>query len=151
MNNHSSMRLFEWMAAMMMIGIAIIIMRDPRAISFGGFVYMTRIGLTPPVLGSLLLFGGGMRAVALWHNGLWPTSGPRCRAAGALGGCIIWAQMLIALAQWSEGQGYLSIGVSVYLFLAVGDFISVIRAATDVVHKEEGKREVANGRSEQRR
>lgn len=146
-NRHSTNRRFEWYMSVAMIGIALTIIYDPRSLSFGGFAYMTRIGLTAPVLGFLFLFGGIAGVAALYANGLWPVMGPRIRAARALGAAVVWAQMCVALFEWSTGQDYLSLGVTVYLILAVGEIDSVIRAAQDVNHIPT---EVANGRSDGR-
>jgi len=146
-NHHSSHRLFEWAAALMMIGIAATIAYDPRSLALGGFSYMARIGLTAPVLWILFLTGGLVRVATLYANGWWPVYGPRARAACALGGAIIWAQMLVALVDWSLAHGYLTIGVSVYFFLALGEILSCYRAASDIAVPHQ---EVANGRTEQR-
>lgn len=123
------------MAAMMMIGVAIIVAANPKAIEFGGFYLVAQIGLTAPVLFVVFLIAGTGRVCALIMNGGplgWPNYGPKIRAIGAFIGMIVWAQMCYALVVWSNKSGYLSIGVSVYLFLIIGEGISCYRAATDV-------------------
>ena len=125
------MRLFEWMTSLMMIGIAIIVAVSPSAIHSGGFALMANVGLTAPVIGILFMAAGLGRMAALYANGHWPVIGPRIRAACAAGGAVVWGQMLLALVKWSEQSGYISIGVSVYLFLIVGEVISCHRAASD--------------------
>lgn len=129
--SHCYNRLFEWMTALMMVGIAVTIALSPKAIAFGGFYLMQDIGLTPAILGVLFSLGGCLRVAGLYANGNWPIYGPRLRAGCALGGAVIWAQMFLALIKWSSQSGYVSIGVPVYLFLTIGEFISCYRAARD--------------------
>jgi hypothetical protein len=133
-----SMKLFEWVTSAMMIGIAIIVAVSPNAIHSGGFSLMANIGLTGSVIGILFMAAGAIRMVALYANGNWPVIGPRLRAGCAAGGAFVWAQMLIALVKWSEQSGYISIGVSVYTFLVVGEIISCHRAASDGIVKHVG-------------
>lgn len=123
-------RLFEWMTSGMMIGVSIILAVNPKSIQFGGFYLIENIGLTAPVLAFVFFLVGVLRIVALFLNGPW-RYGPMLRAGGAVVGATIWAQMLYALTLWSMKGGYLSIGVAVYLFLAVGEAISCYRAAAD--------------------
>ena len=132
MNTHCFNRLFEWMTAMMMIGISITVAINPKTVEFGGFYLLADIGLTAPALGTLFMAGGCIRVAALFANGSWPVYGPRFRAGCSLFGAVIWMQMLVALTAWSTRSGYLSIGVPVYFFLTVGELISCYRAATDV-------------------
>lgn len=132
MNNHCFNRLFEWMTACMMIGIALTVAANPTTVQFGGFYLMRDIGLDASALGTLFMLGGCLRIAALFANGRWPIYGPRFRAACALMGAMIWMQMLLALTAWSSHNGYLSIGVPVYAFLTVGELISCYRAAADV-------------------
>lgn len=129
-------RLFEWMTACMMIGIAVTVGANPKTIEFGGFYLMRDIGLTAGALGILFMAAGGLRIAALFANGRWPVYGPRFRAGCALMGAVIWMQMLLALTAWSARNGYISIGVSVYAFLTVGEMISCYRAASDVRHRD---------------
>ncbi len=132
MHNHCFNRLFEWMTALMMVVIAIIVAINPKTVEFGGFYLMRDIGLTATWLGTLFMLGGCLRIAALFANGHWPVYGPRFRAACALMGAVIWMQMLLALTAWSTKSGYISIGVAVYFFLTVGELISCYRAAADV-------------------
>ncbi len=132
MSNHCFNRLFEWMTALMMVVIAVIVAVNPKTVEFGGFYLMRDIGLTATALGTLFMAGGCLRIAALFANGHWPVYGPRFRAACALMGAVIWMQMLLALTAWSTKSGYISIGVAVYFFLTVGELISCYRAAADV-------------------
>lgn len=132
MHNHCFNRLFEWMTALMMVVIAVIVAVNPKTVEFGGFYLMRDIGLTASALGTLFMAGGCLRIAALFANGHWPVYGPRFRAGCALMGAVIWMQMLLALTAWSTKSGYISIGVAVYFFLTVGELISCYRAAADV-------------------
>jgi hypothetical protein len=124
-------RLFEWMTAMMMLGIAATIAASPRTIESGGFHLMRDVGLTGARLGWAFVSIGSLRIAALYANGRWPFYGPWCRFAGAFVGALVWVQMSLALVAWSDTAGYISIGVTVYAFLALGEFISCYRAAND--------------------
>ncbi len=126
-----SNRLFEWMTSFMMIGMAFVIAGNPHTVRVGGFYLMTQVGITAPILAVLSAIIGCIRISALFANGLWPSWGPRFRAGCSLFGACLWAQMFLALLAWSNESGYVSIGVSVYLFLALGEIISCYRAATD--------------------
>lgn len=128
---HCSNRLFEWMTALMMLGIALTIATSPQSVAHGGFYLMQNVGLTPAVLVVLFCAAGLARAAGLYANGHWPIYGPWCRALGAMGGVFIWAQMLLSLVKWSSQSGYVSIGVPVYVFLTIGELISCYRAASD--------------------
>ncbi len=129
---HGNGRLFEWMTSLMMLGMAIVIGLNPQTVKVGGFYLLANIGLTAPMLGVLFTFISCARIAALVANGIWPTWGPRARAGCALMGAALWVQMMSALAAWSSHNGYISIGVPVYLCLTLGELISCYRAATDV-------------------
>lgn len=124
-------RLFEWMTSFMMLGMAFIIAVNPRTVQVGGFYLMSHIGITAPVLAVMSTLIGCLRIAALFANGLWLVWGPRFRAGCALFAAILWMQMFLALLAWSEQSGYISIGIAIYLFLAIGELISCYRAATD--------------------
>lgn len=126
-----SHRVFEWMTALMMIGIAVTIAVSPGTMAAGGFTLMGNVGLTPGVVVVVFLAAGWLRMAALYANGHWPYYGPWCRAGGAMIGVIIWAQMFFSMLKWSEVSGFVPLGVPVYVFLTVGEFISCYRAARD--------------------
>lgn len=125
-------RLFEWLAAMMMIGIALLLIVSPQSLESGSYRYMLGVGLHASLLSCLCLCGGGTRLCALMANGLWPLWGPRLRAFGAVAGAYLWFQMFLALASFTSPSGP-SIGLPVYFTLMVGEFVSCWRAATDVI------------------
>lgn len=128
---HSSRRLFEWMTALMMLGIAATISASEHSVEAGGFYLMQSLGLTPLIL--IIFFGitGCVRVAGLYANGNWPVYGPWCRAACAFGGALIWGQMYLSLIEWSHHSGYVSLGAPVYLFLTIGELISCYRATSD--------------------
>jgi len=137
MPRHCFHRLFEWSVSAMLIGIALTIMLSPHAIAFGDFYIVARIGLgaKPQTFVLFFLLVGVARVAALYANGHWPIYGPRCRAAGALAGALIWSQMLAALCWWSTQLDYVSmgipLGVPVYACLTAGELLSCYRAASD--------------------
>ena len=124
-------RLFEWLVSAMMVLIAITVAVSPKTIAFGGFAGIEAVGLTAPMVAVLFSLAGCLRCASLYANGHWPVYGPRCRAACALAGALIWVQMLYALTKWSLTSGYLSIGIPVYACLTIGEIISCYRAASD--------------------
>jgi hypothetical protein len=132
---HCSNRLFEWITAVIMVGIATTIAISPRAVASGGFHLLQNLGLTAEVLVLLFAIGGCVRIAALWANGRWQVCGPWFRFGCALAGAFLWAQMCLALIEWSDGAGYVSIGVPVYAGLALGELISCSRAARDGRHR----------------
>ena len=128
---HCSNRLFEWMTALMMVGIAVTIAASPRAIAGGGFTLMENVGLTPGVVVIAFLLAGAARMAALYANGHWPFYGPWCRAIGAVTGAVIWAQMGLSMLVSSVTGDFVPLGVPVYLVLTAGEIISCYRAASD--------------------
>lgn len=128
---HCSRRLFEWCTAMMMALMGVTIIVSPNSVASGGFHLMQNVGFTPGVLIVFFLVASALRCVGLYLNGNWPVYGPWCRAAGALGGVVIWLQMCASLVMWSDQAGYISMGVPVYLVLAFGELVSCYRAASD--------------------
>lgn len=130
-SRHCSHRLFEWMTALMMGGMSFTILASPTTVASGGFHLLQNLGLSPNVLIFAFALASALRMAGLYANGHWRVYGPWCRALGALGGAFIWGQMAISLLIWSEQTGYVSLGVPVYLSLALGEFVSCYRAARD--------------------
>lgn len=125
-------RLFEWVAACSMLGIAVTLAASPATIQRGSFRYMLDAGLTPSLLGPFFALVGVLRIIALYANGEWKPWGPRCRAAGALLGALIWGQMALALAQLTKDTSTISLGIPVYFCIILGELFSCYRAAADV-------------------
>lgn len=129
--HHCSNRLFEWTTSGAMLGIALCVAISPKTVTSGGFYLMQNVGLSPAALGVLFTLGGCLRIAALYANGSWPSYGPKCRAAGAALGALLWGQMTIALFKWSWDQDYIAIGVCVYAALTISEMISCGRATRD--------------------
>jgi hypothetical protein len=128
---HATNRLFEWMMSGMMLGIAFTLALPQDTLAQGPLHILVVYGVTDNLL--TLFFGltGLFRCVALYLNGKMPVWGPRIRAIGAMGAALIWAQLAVILLVSTKELGYTSIGVPVYSFLVLGEFISIYRATFD--------------------
>jgi hypothetical protein len=124
-------RLFEWLSSMMIISMALIEYIDPRTINRGGFYLISHLGMTSWVFYILTCVFGSMRIVALVANGMSVWWGPRIRMLVSLVSAVIWSQMAYSLIVWSVAQDYLSLGIPIFTFLAVGELVSSHRAAVD--------------------
>lgn len=124
-------RLFEWIAASMMLGMAVVLAASPKAIEYSTFHLMLDIGFTQTEVTLFFFVAGGARVTALLANGRWPFYGPWLRAFGSISAAIIWGQLMVALYGGSRMTGTISPGVPVYFFLVVGEFISCYRAVRD--------------------
>lgn len=123
-------RLFEWMTALMMLGIAAVLIVSPNSISQSNFRLMLEVGFSQSTVLFLFLLFGLTRVIALYFNGSWKY-GYRTRAACALGGSFVWVQMVLALAGNTYVTGTISPGVPVYTVLVIGELISCYRAVRD--------------------
>ncbi len=121
----------ECTMAIMMLGAALTIAIDPSSLSRGGFVRLGTVGFGPLTLFVMLFLAGLLRGISLLANGQWPRYGPLTRALGAGFGALLWSQMAYSIYVWSATKGYLSMGVSIYLSLALSEFISIFRAVRD--------------------
>lgn len=121
----------EWTMAIIMLGQALTISLSPQTVVLGGFHLLGTLGLTADILFLCFFLGGAMRAASLYANGHWPVVGPVLRVCCAVGGAVLWLQMAYSLIVWSHDSGYISMGVSVYIGIAIGEFISVYRAVQD--------------------
>lgn len=124
-------RLFEWVMTVAMIGVAVIMIVSPRSIEVGAFRYTLVLLGSPLLMTVFFALVGGFRAFALWGNGKLK-HGPRLRAAGAVLGALMWAQMALALVFLTGDTGTLSVGIPVYAALSGGEIISCYRAMRDV-------------------
>lgn len=124
-------RLFEWIMALIMIGLAALLFLWPNAVLASDF----RIILTIVSAEHMAVFFGVfglLRAAALIANGSWPIHGPRLRAIGASSGALMWMQMTIALVQFASfNEGVPSPALPVYFALTIGEIVSAYRAMTD--------------------
>jgi hypothetical protein len=104
----------------------------PLTLGASAFRYLAIVVNTENV-GLLFFVVAIARGAALIVNGRSDVYGPRVRAAGALAGAVIWAQMLVALfVLMSEMNTPPSPGIPVYFALTMCELISCYRAATDV-------------------
>jgi hypothetical protein len=131
----ASNRLFEWVAATILLGISLHLVMWPDAVSHGRFSQMAAF-VGPEFFGRACLVVGFARLFFLAANGSMPVWGPRLRAIGAIAGSLIWLQLAAAPILNGLMPGSTpSNGIPVYLGLALGDLISTYRAAADARHR----------------
>lgn len=111
---------------MAMLGIAVILTIDPASVPHNDGFWT--IDLSAGTLRTLFAIGAAIRMLALYANGHWPIYGPRMRAACALFGAVVWAEMAAALV---VDRGHLSVDVATYTALTIGELYSSYRAAGD--------------------
>lgn len=130
--SRSRNRVFEWTSAGALFADGVLFILSPRSISESSFAPI--LDAFPIVLIAVLfLMTGGMRIVALWHNGRWPVLGPSIRIVGAILGAVAWSAMGFALLkQVAEVDRAMSPGVTVYIALFLAELYSARRAAADV-------------------
>lgn len=128
-------RMFEWCAALMLLGLALHIAMWPHSIGASSFRFIL-LFVGSSMLGFMFFVAALIRIAALIANGSWPAWGPWLRAGGALMGSIIWAQMTLALLLLVPNVGTPpSPGIPVYAILAIFELISIYRAlAADERH-----------------
>jgi hypothetical protein len=131
LNRYIENRLFEWGMVFAMLLLALEIFLWPDTMSESAFKYLSAT-VSPGNLGLFFLVVGVARGIALIINGRSHLYGPRVRAIGALGGAIIWAEMVWALLMLLTETNVPSPGIPIYLSLTVCEMISSYRAATDV-------------------
>jgi hypothetical protein len=129
---HSRNRVFEWTSAGALFADGILFIFSPRSISESSFSPI--LDAFPVTLIAIcFLMTGGMRILALWHNGHWPIVGPSIRIVGAILGAVAWSAMGFALLkQVAEVDRAMSPGVTVYIALFLAELYSARRAAADV-------------------
>jgi hypothetical protein len=122
-------RLFDWVMAAAMLGLALQIKIWPGTIESSAFRYLSLI-LSSENVGNFLFLGAMARGCALWANGSWVFWGPILRSLGALTGALIWALIAASLIILQDATGSTpSPGISIYAVLAAGEVLSVYRAA----------------------
>ena len=124
-------RLFEWVMALTMLGMAFEIAIWPQAVAASSYRLML-IVINPLNIGMFFMAFGLLRVAALIANGSWPEHGPRLRAMGAGAAALMWGQMGIALLLGiPQNNGIPSPGISLFLFLTLGELLSAYRAISD--------------------
>lgn len=132
----SCLRLFEWIATAITLSIGLQVMLIPAAVEQSRFRSLYDF-ITPETLSAYAIAVGLFRMVALiFHGRLAFGSVRTCaaiRAIGALCCAGLWFQMEMALiANNNETGAAYSVGVPVYFWLTMGEFLSIHRAALDV-------------------
>lgn len=132
----SCLRLFEWIAAAICFTIGLQVFFIPEAVAQSRFRALYDL-ITPDVLSDYALAVGAFRILALFFHGRLAFGSVRTcaaiRAISALCCAGLWFQMEMALIENSnETNAAYSVGVPVYLWLTVGEIVSIHRAAVDV-------------------
>ena len=124
-------RVAEWLCTgIMLLAGAGMSVFDP-GIGTSAFRRVLETGVTQTHIYLYVVIVGPMRAIALFANSKWPVYGPWVRALGALAGALLWSQLAMALIGVGEFTGTLTLGVYVYIGLAVGEIYSLGRALAD--------------------
>lgn len=126
-----SNRLLEWMNTGIMLALAILLALSPQ-VERSALLTFYEAGFSTGALAGLYMVAGAFRAAALIANGRVPVYGPRLRSAGCIVGTLMWLEMAFALIRAQSEIGFLPLSAVVYFFLALGEFFSCYRAATDV-------------------
>ncbi len=129
---HCRNRMLEWQAAAMLFGSGLILCLYPKSIEGTAFHILLDAGFRQSWLGPFFLTFGGLRAVALFHNGGWPLWGPAIRGFGCCAGATLWFCLMFALFTYGTKTDAMPVGVAVYAVLLATEFVSVLRAAKDV-------------------
>jgi hypothetical protein len=125
-------RVFEWCSSGALFGDGILFILSPGSLRQSAFSPILD-AFPPGLIAFLFLLTGGMRIIALWHNGRWPIVGPSIRIVGAVIGAVAWSSMGFALLlQVFEVGRSMSPGVPVYAALCIAELYSARRAAADV-------------------
>lgn len=124
-------RLFEWVMALIMLGMAVEIAVWPSTIGTSSLRIILVIA-SPENMAFFFAVFGVLRIAALVANGSWPTHGPRLRAMGAGSAALMWGQMCVALILLTpHNQGIPSPEIPIYFALTIGELVSAYRAMTD--------------------
>lgn len=126
-----SNRLLEWMNTGIMVALSVLLALSPR-VERSALLSFYEAGFSTYALALLYLVVGSFRVFALIANGRIPVYGPRLRSAGCIIGTLMWLEMTSALIRSQTEIGFLPLSAVVYFFLALGEFFSCYRAATDV-------------------
>lgn len=129
-----SNRLFEWVSAVMMIQIGMVILISHHIFDAKpqlAFKALLELGLSETIVGIVFFVFGIVRAIALRMNGSW-VLGPHIRIVGAAVALFIWGQLFFGIVNiWIQtGDVYLSWGV--WDSLLLGELFSIRRAILDI-------------------
>lgn len=128
-------RLFEWCMAIALLFLGAQVLLWPNTLADSNFRMLLDIA-NNLTLAIFYMVIGTARIAALIANGCYfPTWTPRIRAIGALGGALIWGQMMLALVLLSAELGRSpSPGIPVYLALTIGELFSCYRVLAGDSH-----------------
>jgi uncharacterized membrane protein len=122
---HFENRISEVAAALIILGMAILIATNPAAADTHSFD-LIGVAIVDDWLAPALLLVGLVRIAALIANGRWRVVGPKMRAGGALVGALIWSQMCLSLAL----LGLPSPRIPIYAVLTASELISILSGAS---------------------
>lgn len=120
---HFENRISEVAAALIMLGLALLIEVAPAAADAHSFD-LIGVAIVDEWLAPAFLLVGLVRIAALVANGNWPVYGPWMRAGGALVGALIWSQMCLSLVILALP----SPGIPIYAVLTGSELLSIYRA-----------------------
>lgn len=128
-------RFVEWTMAMAFLLLGLQTAVWPDSIERSAFALILNV-LSPTVIGCISLFAGVARIAALYMNGRLPYYGPMIRAIGAGVGFCVMVSMAFALGlQTINVDRPPSPGVPFYLAWAFAEWLSAVRAASDVRYR----------------
>lgn len=124
-------RLYEWVMSGSMLALGLVIIVWPK-VANGSIlnVVVSAIGGTSTALVFLII--GLLRAAALIANGQSMLIGPRIRSLSAFVASILWASVVISMAQVSVNQGFPSPMVIFFSAFTGAEVYISYRAALDV-------------------
>lgn len=124
-------RLFEWIAAGIMLSMAGILALPGDSFERLGLKPIMTFGLTEEMLAAFLAGIGSLRCAALLANGAAKRMGAQARTVGALAGVFVWTVLGMILAIDSFITGRASLLAAVLACLTIGELFSCYRATYD--------------------
>lgn len=123
-------RALEYFASIVMLCWAAVLALPGDTLAAGALRPLLGFGIQEVWVATIYGAMGAARLVTLVINGRWP-HGPWLRALGALGGFLMWSQVVLVIA-WNGAQsGVASTGIAVYLPMALAELYSIYRASSD--------------------
>jgi hypothetical protein len=124
-------RLFEWVAAFIMLGYLLWPLATGHPLHSSGHEYMREAGVSLQHVAIALGFCGMLRLYVLWHHGRFYGLCPWVRAGCAALGAVVWTELLVSLAFYSAAASITSSGMPNYAGLLIGELITLHRAVRD--------------------
>lgn len=122
-------RLYEWTAGAALFGYGLHVMFNPQTLSHSRYAAIILI-FNPWVYGFLCFLMGSIRLVSLYKNGTWPIWGPRIRILVSLASLGLFAQIFVALGQWTYAAP--SPGIWVYAAFMGAELRTIWRTKQEV-------------------